>query len=191
MNKAEFLAELGRALSGIPGDERREILADYEEHFQMGLAGGKSEEQISVSLGQPAAIARTFRADYLIEQARTEKSPGNILRAVLAVLSLSVFNLVFVLGPFLGLVGVLIGFWASGVAVTLSGMAVFLAALFSPVIAWLLPPLGVTALIGVGLIGLGLVCLGLLACAGLYYLTVWFYKALVAYLKFNLRIIKG
>lgn len=190
MNRADFLAELARSLSGVPGDERREILADYEEHFRMGLADGKTEEEISASLGQPAAIARAYRADYLVEQASTAKSAGNILRAVLAVVSLSFFNLVVVLGPFLGLVGTLVGLWAAGVGVTLGGVAVLLAALVSPFIR-LLPPVAATGALGAALIGLGLTSLGTLSCIGLYFLTTWFYKLTVRYLKFNLRVITG
>lgn len=192
MTKAEFLVELDRSLTGFTTAERRDILADYEEHFRMGAAEGKSEEAISASLGNPRVIARSFLAEHLVDQAGADRSPGNILRAVLAVISLSFFNLVVVLGPFVGLVGALVGLWAAGVSVTVAGVAVFFAGLLGPVLPfWVHLPGGPAGWFGTWLVGLGLASLGLLGCIGLYYLTIWLYRLMVAYLKFNLRIIKG
>ena len=190
MTKTEFLRVLERSLSGSP-QVKAEIIGDYEEHFRMGLAAGKTEEGIAASLGDPKAIAKAYHADTLVEKARTEKSAGNIVRAAFAVISLSFFNLVFVSGIFFGLLGALIGLWAAGVAITLSGLAVFLAALFSPVLPWLMTDLPAVTVVGTGFIGLGLLALGLLACLGLYYATIGAYKLVVKYLRLNLGIIKG
>ncbi|MGE5508335.1 MAG: HAAS signaling domain-containing protein [Chitinophagales bacterium] len=190
MIKAEFLTELDRALSGLKYEERRDILADYEEHFRMGLADGKTEAEISAALGQPKAIARAYRADYLVEQAAADKSAGNILRAIFAVISLSFFNLVVVLGPFLGLVGVLLGLWAAGIGVTVAGVAAFGASLFAGPFGLVLPG-GLAGLLGVALVGTGLASLGVLACLGLWKLTTLFYRLMVSYLKFNLKVIRG
>ena len=94
-------------------------------------------------------------------------------------------------GIFFGMVGVLIGLWAAAGSIALSGLAVFLAALFSPLLPWLMPELNAVTLVGAGFIGVGLAALGSLGCIGCYYLTKWFYKLTVMYLKFNIKIIRG
>ena len=38
MTKRQFMDTLDRALQSLPYEERREILADYEEHFAQGEA---------------------------------------------------------------------------------------------------------------------------------------------------------
>ncbi|MGE5509013.1 MAG: HAAS signaling domain-containing protein [Chitinophagales bacterium] len=191
MKKRDFLVELEQSLSGFPAGEKREILSDYEEHFRMGLAEGKTEEEIAASLGPPKTIAKGFRAEYLVEQAKTDKSAGNIMRAILAVISLSFFNLVVVLGPFMALVGVLIGLWAAVAAIVVSGVAVALAAPLASLLPWAVMPQGGVGFVGLLLVGFGLACLGAAGCIGLFHLTVLFYRGMVGYLKFNLRIIKG
>ena len=190
MTKAEFLQVFERSLTGSP-QVKGEIIGDYEEHFRMGLAAGKSEEEIAAALGDPKTIAKAYNADILVEKARTEKSAGNIVRAAFAVISLSFFNLVFVSGIFFGLLGTLVGLWVTGAALALSGLAVFLAALFSPALPMLLPELEPLAVVGAAFIGVGLMALGLLACLGLYYVTIGAYKLVVKYLQLNLKIIKG
>lgn len=51
MNKQEYMSTLSDKLSVFGDDIKNEIISDYEEHFRMGLANGKSEEQISEELG--------------------------------------------------------------------------------------------------------------------------------------------
>ena len=72
------------------------------------MENGKTEEEIAFSLGDPRILAKQFSASYAVQRAESSTSVNNILRAVLAVVGLGFFNLVFVLGPFLGLVGVLV-----------------------------------------------------------------------------------
>jgi uncharacterized membrane protein len=190
VTRTEFLSELDHALSGLRYEERRDILSDYEEHFRMGLAEGKTEEEISTALGQPRAIARSYRADYLVEQAAADRSAGNILRAIFAVLSLSFFNVVFVLGPFIGLIGVLIGLWGAGVGLAVAGIAVFAASFLASPLGLVIPG-GIACILGVALVGIGLTALGALACIGLWKLSLLLYRLMVSYLKFNLKIIRG
>jgi uncharacterized membrane protein len=58
----EFLNALEQALSGLDAGEKREILDDYREHFALGLAAGKTEEEIAASLGDPAQLAAMYTA---------------------------------------------------------------------------------------------------------------------------------
>lgn len=189
MNKEEFLRRLERALPVGP-EEKQEILADYREHFAMGLAEGQTQEEIASALGDPRALGRIYGAAALVKKAGAEKSAGNIVRAVFAVISLSFFNLVFVSGIFFGIVGALIGLWAAGIALALSGLAVLFAGLLSPFLPFF-DGLMLMESAGLAFTGVGLAALGALACIGLYYVTLGAYKLTLSYLRLNLRIIKG
>lgn len=188
MNKNEFMNIFENSLGNMPQMEKKDILYDYHEHFNIGLEQGKTEEMIAQSLGDPKVIARQFKADYAFKQAEETKSAGNILKAVFATISLGFFNLVFVLGPFLGLIGVLLGLYASAVGFILSGVLTVFAVMFENMLPSFVN-IGVNA--GTGFfMGIGLVSLGLLFMIGNYYLTKLFYNGTMKYLKMNLRIIK-
>ena len=47
MTKVEYMAQLKSGLCGFDKEIRDEIISDYEEHFEAGLALGKSEELIN------------------------------------------------------------------------------------------------------------------------------------------------
>ena len=51
MNKQQYMAEVAEKIAVFGEDIRDEIVSDYEEHFRMGMAGGKTEEQICAELG--------------------------------------------------------------------------------------------------------------------------------------------
>lgn len=58
MTKNEYLEKLKEILTGIETDLAREIVEDYEEHFEMGLKKGKTEEQVCEELGDINEIAK-------------------------------------------------------------------------------------------------------------------------------------
>lgn len=60
MNKEQFLSVLEQSLFRLPKADRDDILSDYEAHFTLGAANGKSEEQISAELGNPGELAQTY-----------------------------------------------------------------------------------------------------------------------------------
>lgn len=60
MNKTEFLQELYNHLLPLSAEERSEIIADFEDHFQAGLERGKTEAQICAELGNPYTCALQF-----------------------------------------------------------------------------------------------------------------------------------
>ncbi len=192
MNKQEFITTLRQGLDRMPEDERREILYDYEEHFSIGLAEGKDEQEIATSLGDPRSIARQFNADYHVKQAESSASVGNIVRAVMATLGLGFFNLVFVLGPFIALAAVLFALFAVAVALTVAGVAGSMAIVAAP----LLPSLAIDSSFfvnpaGIFFFSIGLIALGLLFLIANCYLAKWFYLVTIKYLKMNSKIIRG
>jgi len=190
MNREKFLAELKAALGRMPESERREVLVDYEEHFRMGMAEGKDEKQIAASLGNPRLLGKSYAIDALLEEPKGGGgvSAVSVLRALFASISLTFFNLIFILGPFLGLVGVMIGLWAAAVSLPLAGVAT----LVSPLAALAAP--GLFTLSGISpaflvFAGIGVAAIGLLAVIGMWKLTRVFVLMIAVYVKFNARIV--
>lgn len=187
MNRDKFLEILSKELSDIHEDDKMDILFDYNEHFSIGIQAGRTEEEIAESLGEPRTIAKQIKADYKINKAENTASTGNVFRAVFAVISLGLFNLIFVLGPFLGIVGVLLGLFVSAIALVFSGIALFIATLISPILPEFvsIPPNPIISII----LSIGIIALGMLFTIGVTYLTKWFYKITVKYLRMNMNIV--
>lgn len=190
MTREQFITELKRGLGRMSEPEKREILADYEEHFRMAAADGRSEEQAAQALGNPRVIGRSFRIDEILEESREGGAAGAraVVRAVFASLGLTLVNAIFVLGPFVGLAGAMIGLWAAAVSLPLAGVAAALA----PVAALFAP--GLFMLGGVGPVflvfaGIGVAALGVLAVIGMWKLSLLFIRMVAAYVRFNARLV--
>ena len=187
MNKKEFLGRLSELIKDIPEEEKKDILFDYEEHFRIGLEKGRKEEEIAASLGNPKIIAKQSSASCILKEAEKTTSASNIIRAIFAAIGLGFFNLVIVLGPAVGLIGILVALFAAAFAITVSGAAVLFGTLVGPVFAWNIY-IPFTAVVSIPL-GIGLTALGLLSIIGAFYLTKFFYKLSISYLKMNFQII--
>nr|QNO51733.1 hypothetical protein LBHPMFOL_00002 [Methanosarcinales archaeon ANME-1 ERB6] len=182
MNKKEFMEKLDKALTGIPKDEKGEVIRDYEDHFSIGLEKGRTEEEIAKSLGDPASITKTIEAEYSITQAKREPSINNIFRAIITVTGLGLFNLIFVLVPLI--IAVMLLFAAYIVAV------VFIAVPF----LMLVYPTSVSIPSGdapIWMVGIGFHIFGDILLVALLYITKGFYKLIVAYLQMNIKVIRG
>ena len=132
MTKDQFLNKLDVSLKGLVFNERKDILQDYKEHFEIGLEEGKTEEEIAARLGSPSAIGKELLASYHIEKVRKDMTAGNILRAVWAVIGLGFFNLVIVLGPFFALVVIIFSLWSVALSFAVAPVMVLLKLLFHP-----------------------------------------------------------
>ncbi len=88
LNRREFIETLRNGLKELPENEIMDILYNYEEHFEIGLSKGKSEEEIAEELGEPKNIARAYIATSKISQAENNPSTKNLLRAILAAMPL-------------------------------------------------------------------------------------------------------
>ena len=51
MTKKEYLEALNNALQNTDDAAREELLNDFEEHFAIGKANGRSDDDIMASLG--------------------------------------------------------------------------------------------------------------------------------------------
>lgn len=69
-NKIEFLNGLREALGRYNVPDAREILIDFEQHFDDGAAAGESEAQVCEKLGDVEEIAKQYISD--IDFAETE-----------------------------------------------------------------------------------------------------------------------
>lgn len=189
MNRVDFLNSLNSQLSRLSQAERTDILYDYEEHFAIGLEQGKTEEEIARSLGDPRLIARQFIADTFVKQATETKSFGNVVRAVFAIAGLGFFNLVITVPIFFSLLAVLISLFAAAFSIALAGLGVTLA----PIIEPMFPDYVDMGSVNPGVMifsGVGLIVLGVLFTIGVVYLSKYFFKGTISYLKMNMSIIK-
>lgn len=185
MSKTKFLEIFRKQLKGLPEKEINEIIYDYEEHFNIGMNEGRSEEEIASSLGNPRLLAKEMKANYMINRAEDSYSIYNFFNAMLATLALGFLNLVFILGPFIAIVSVIIALFASGITIIGSGLFV-LVVYFLPEYFHNIPHLSTGIFTSIALISFG--CLWIIATV---YLTKLFYNLTIKYLKFNVNIIKN
>lgn len=191
MNKKEFIKQLRTSLRGLPKEEIKAIVTDYEDHFAAAKANKKdkrSEAAVAKALGDPKKIAKQHKAEAVVKKSESKKSVGNIFQAALAIAGLGFFNLVFVVGIFAGLLGALAGFFGAAIGIALGGLGGMLASFFVGSLPWI--SFGIPPLAGF-FVSLGLAAFGIFFFIGDCYLAKWFYKLTVAYLKFNVKIVKG
>jgi len=190
MNEQEFIRILRSRLERtLPEEELTDIVADYAEHFRIGKADGRSEEDLLRSLGSPEDLAREIRATHLVKKAEDVKSCKNLLHAVVATLGLGLFNLVFVVFPFILLVVILFVIALVGVVCAIFGPVAFVLALLqvtgiTAVAVWQSP-------FSVVFLSIGITTLGLLLVIGDFYLARFFYRIALRYLRWNIGIITG
>ena len=63
MTRTEYMKQLQEHLRNFTPDTQQEILEDYNQHFEEGLANGKSEEQIIADLGSIDDMIRELSQD--------------------------------------------------------------------------------------------------------------------------------
>ncbi len=61
MNRSEYLMALYDALNDIPVQERTDIVSEYQEYFRSETEKGRTEEEISLSLGDPVTLAYAIK----------------------------------------------------------------------------------------------------------------------------------
>ena len=189
-NEQEFIRILRERLEGtLAREELDDIVSDYSEHFRMGKESGRTDEELCKSLGSPEDIARELKALHLVKKAENSKSCRNIFHAVIATLGLGLFNLVFVLVPFLILLVMLFVIFIVGVLFAVFGPIGFVFSLLQlagqPAFAiWLNPAAG-------AFFAIGITTMGLLLIIGDYYLARFFYRIGIRYLKWNISVISG
>lgn len=181
MNKEQFLNELERYLQKLSQSERQDILLDFEEHFAIGVEKGETEEHIAASLGAPRQIAKEVLSNYNLEEAQPMKRQSDGFRTVLIAVLLVIFNFVIMLGPFMGVVGIIFSGWVTGLVFVVSPFLYLFKALFIPGDVYLFE----------FFLSIGLTGLGILIGIAMYYITRFAVELTIRYVKFNIRIAKG
>lgn len=182
MNKETFIRQIRKEFAGVDPEELDDLLHDYQEHFELGLADGRSEEEIASSLGSPRVLARQYRAECRLQEAKRNTTPGNVLRALLAAMALGLFNIIVMLGPIAAFFGILIALFAVSIALAGTGVALLLAAV--PFFSGALMAAAVSGAFMLGSLGVALFILTLLA-------SRLFGSLLVRYIQKNVDIIKN
>lgn len=141
MNKEQFLFRLHGGLAALPPQTRKELMADYEDHFRSGLEHGKSEEEIAFELGSPEELAQEAlefqpKSDGRVRpaaSAHTDTPPSDFVFANTASQRRASFSLVrLVMLVFWNMIAVPL--WAAAWALAAGLAAVVLALLASPLL---------------------------------------------------------
>lgn len=191
MTRGEYLKSLRQNLSHLPNAEVDDVVRDQEEYINDAVRGGRSEADVLQGLGDPKVFAQSLTAENKIQQARTTAELGPKLKhtfsALLAILALAPFNLIFVLGPLCALLGVLIAAW------TLSGVTALVSLLLLMIypFKFLVMSLGFWTHVGGFFFVLGSLFAGIFAVLAMVKITQWFLQGLLSYLNWNLNFIRG
>lgn len=186
MNRKDYINKLSMYLQGLPSSEIQDILSDYEEHFDIGISKGKTEEEISKELGDPREVAEGYRTSYRnIQRDNVDRdySPYDNSRKILIILMLIAFNLIIVLGPYIALVGILLSFYGIAIGLMFVGVVILFGLPFSFFIPIPAPHPLTSISFGIGLGGLGLLIIILSV-----YLTKLLYQLTVKYIKWNIEL---
>ena len=181
MTRQEFLRRLRAGLVGLPTATANEIAADYETHFDDGLAAGRSEAEVATALGDPDRLARELRAEAGAQRWHQEKNPSAAAAAVFAVLGLGAIDILILLPILMGVIGTLFGFFIAAIALFFAGGAVMVAGPFA------VPPGGPFAAI---LFGLGLMAIATTIGALLAIVSIWLVNGLVWFARLHYRLLK-
>lgn len=116
-------------MAGLASETQARTLAWYEQRFVDAVAAGRTEEDLAKELDDPKKIAMTLRASTHRKAFEQRKNPANLLRLLVSVAGLAIFNL-FMVVPALVYAALLsalyacaLGFYVAGIAITASGLS--------------------------------------------------------------------
>jgi uncharacterized membrane protein len=179
MSRALFLSRLKDGLTGMPDDEIRDILSDYEAHFAEAEAAGRSDNDVEAGLGDPARLAKELRAEAGLKSWEENRSPKNFLRAGAALMGLATLDFLVLLPlGFVLLIVISALLFAFGVVGNV-GFSLALSAFHSGIAG----PALVFA-------GLGLICLAIGAGALILMLLAWGMRQFGSYVRLHYRVLE-
>jgi len=109
MNRAHFMAQLRDGLAGLHHSDISDIVADYESHFSDGAADGRTQEEVAAALGDPVRLARELRAEIGFRRWEENRSAGNFMGVVLALLGLATIDFIILLPLLCALAAIFFG----------------------------------------------------------------------------------
>src|SRR5690606_13007898 len=99
MNKKQFLTLLRKGLEGMPIKAQNELLEDYENHFVFGQQQGKTEEEISLELGNPLELAVEAMSEYNVSFSESSATTSSSSKVIVTSIGLFMLNFVFAVVP--------------------------------------------------------------------------------------------
>ncbi|MFA4938973.1 DUF1700 domain-containing protein [Brevundimonas sp.] len=181
MTRAEFIDRLKEGLVGLPTATANDIIADYQTHFDDGIAAGRTEAEVATALGDPIRLARELKAEAGIQRWHQEKNPSAAAAAVFAVLGLGALDILILLPLLMGVVGTVFGFFIAAIALFICGGVIMVAGPFAGF------PGGPFAAI---LMGLGLMAGAVFIGALLAIFTIWLVNGVVWFARLHYRLLK-
>lgn len=130
MKRNEFIKRLKAGLKGMPQDDIADIAADYEAHFDAGIAEGRSEEEVAAALGNPARLARELRFEAGFQNWHSERSPSSAWSAILAFMGLATIDILILMPIVLPIIGVVFGLFVAVLACFIAGGFILIAGPF-------------------------------------------------------------
>lgn len=190
MNKQSFLTELERELAALTPAERKDVLRDMEEYFYEASQRGRSEEDVIKQLGSPKKLAESIIAEAKIKRIDTADTfwlkTSAIFGALFALILLAPINLIFVFVPFLIITFLLVLGWSVAIGITLATPIIWIALLLSLFFGF-----GWFLLLSFIFFVIGWSGLAFIAVIALFYLTIFYFKAIASWLRWNLQFIKN
>ncbi|MBT0668889.1 DUF1700 domain-containing protein [Novosphingobium profundi] len=181
MTRLEFIRRLEMGLKGLPADDVDDILADYAEHFDAGMAEGRSEADIAAALGDPARIARELRFEAGSRNWKSARSPSSAFAAIVAFVGLASLDILILLPIVLAVLGTLLALFVAALAVFIAGGFVLVAGPFSG-----FPGGWAVALLA----GLGTMAGAIAAGAVLTLLSIWIINAIIWFGRLHFRVLE-
>lgn len=125
----EFLRLFTASLRHMQPDEKEDILQDFKEHFEIGLASGKTQREIAEELGDPRQLARMYSAESATDKAAETKGFKDTLRMIGAVISYKIGGGLLIFLLYFVCLSLALMFFASaaGLIAGGAGCAVFIA----------------------------------------------------------------
>lgn len=188
MNKEEFMKNIKKNLTGLPQDEIADIVYDYDEHFRIGKENGKSEEEISSSLGNPKQLAKMFVVDNYLKKAEKNSNYKNVLRAIIATGFLGFMNLFLVFTPLMVIALLILTIFIIGIAFVGAGIMCILGVVINPLINIIVIDMNVFSFV---CFQLTMTCIGIIMVIGILMASKVLSKYFICYLKWNIKFIKG
>ncbi|GEM_PF-1739277 len=119
----DYLNKLEKSLRRMSANERKEIVADYREHFEIGLEAGKSIEQIIASLGDPSELAKMYTALGATNRAHESKGVKDTLHMLGAILRFKVGGGLLIASLYFAALSTMLAAFAAAVGLIGGGLA--------------------------------------------------------------------
>lgn len=181
MTRLEFIRRLEAGLKGLPCEDVDDILSDYAEHFEAGMADGRSEAEIAAALGDPARLARELRFEFGQRNWKEARSPSSAWAAIIAFVGLASLDILLLLPIIVTVLGVLIALFVAVIAVFIAGGFVLIAGPFTG-----FPGGWAVALLA----GLGILSGSVAAAAILILVSIWVINALMWFGRLHFRVLE-